>query len=86
VGGPGPGKSRDKPQDTSLATKTSFEERDFFGAAWHKLVQVKFRLPPEAYDSEPPPILGSWRNVYIVVLAWLALLIALFYLFTRYFA
>jgi hypothetical protein len=47
---------------------------------------VKFRLPPEAYDSEPPPILASWRNVYIFVLAWLALLIVLFYLFTRYFA
>jgi hypothetical protein len=54
--------------------------------AWHKLVQVKFRLPPETYDSEPPPILGSWRNVYIFVLGWLALLIVLFYLFTRYFA
>jgi hypothetical protein len=47
---------------------------------------VKFRLPPEAYDSEPPPVLGSWRNVYIFVLAWLALLIVLFYYFTRYFA
>jgi hypothetical protein len=47
---------------------------------------VKFRLPPEAYDSEPPPILRTWRNVYIFVLAWLALLIVFFYLFTRYFA
>lgn len=47
---------------------------------------MKFRLPPEAYDSEPPPILRSWRNVYIFVLGWLALLIVVFYLFTRYFA
>ena len=47
---------------------------------------MKFRLPPEAYDSEPPPMLGTWRNVYIVVLGWLALLILLFYAFTRYFA
>jgi hypothetical protein len=47
---------------------------------------MKFRLPPEAYDSEPPPMLSSWRNVYIVVLLWLAVLILLFYAFTRYFA
>jgi len=43
-------------------------------------------LPPELYNSEPPPILGRWRNVNIVVLVWLAFLIALFYGFTRYFA
>ena len=47
---------------------------------------MKFRLPPETYDAEPPPALGSWRNVYIFVLAWLAFLIAVFYAFTRYFA
>jgi hypothetical protein len=47
---------------------------------------MKFRLPPEAYDSEPPPILGTWLNVYIVVVGWLWLLIILFFLFTRYFA
>jgi hypothetical protein len=47
---------------------------------------VKFRLPPETYDAEPPPFLGSWGNVYLVVVAWLAFLIALFYGFTRYFA
>jgi hypothetical protein len=51
-----------------------------------KLVPVKFRLPPETYDAEPPPVLGSWRNVYIFVIAWLALLIVVFYFFTRYFA
>jgi hypothetical protein len=43
-------------------------------------------LPAETYDSEPPPVLGSWRTVYIFVLAWLALLIGIFYAFTRYFA
>lgn len=47
---------------------------------------MNFRLPPEAYDSEPPPMLRKWRNVYAVVLAWLTLLILLFYAFTRYFA
>jgi len=35
--------------------------------------------------DEPPPLLGSWPRVYAVVLAWVAALIALFYLFTRAF-
>jgi hypothetical protein len=47
---------------------------------------MKLRLPPEAYDSEPPPVLHKWPNVYLFVLGWLALLIALFYWFTEYFA
>ena len=47
---------------------------------------MKFRLPPETYDAEPPPFLGSWRTVYIFVIGWLVFLIALFYAFTRYFA
>jgi hypothetical protein len=47
---------------------------------------VRIKLPPESYDNEPPPILGSWRNMYLVVLGWLAFLILLFYAFTRYFA
>jgi hypothetical protein len=47
---------------------------------------MRFRLPPEAYDNEPPPILGTWANVYLSVVGWLALLISAFYLFTRYFA
>ena len=46
---------------------------------------MKFRLPSETYDSEPPPILGRWRNVYIAVMGWLAFLILVFYAFTRYF-
>jgi hypothetical protein len=36
--------------------------------------------------DEPPPFLGTWRNVYIVVLAYLACVITLFYVFTRAFA
>lgn len=47
---------------------------------------MKFRLPEAAHDSEPPPILGSWRNVYIATLTWLVILIAVFYAFTRNFA
>jgi hypothetical protein len=39
--------------------------------------------------SEPdgeaaPPVLGSWRNVYALVLAVLAVLIALFFALTRW--
>ena len=40
---------------------------------------------PELDDPEPPPFLRSWTNVYAAVLAWLAILIAIFYGFTRYF-
>ena len=35
--------------------------------------------------EEPPPFGGSWKNLYTVVLVNLAVLAALFYLFTRYF-
>ena len=33
-----------------------------------------------------PPILGSWRNIYLVVLGNLAFLILLFYLITVWFS
>jgi len=33
----------------------------------------------------PPPVGGSWRVLYAVVLANLAVLVVLFYLFTRAF-
>ena len=35
--------------------------------------------------EEPPPVGGSWKNLYAVVLLNLAALVVLFYLFTRYF-
>jgi len=34
-------------------------------------------------EDEPPPILGSWRRIYITVIGYLALLILAFYIFTR---
>ncbi|HSW49495.1 MAG TPA: hypothetical protein VLH09_04935 [Bryobacteraceae bacterium] len=37
-------------------------------------------------QEEPPPFLGSWRRLYAAVLAWLALLILLFFWFAREFA
>jgi len=36
-------------------------------------------------DESRPPFLGSWRNVYALVLLMLALDIALLYAFTRRF-
>lgn len=36
--------------------------------------------------EEPPPFGGSWRVLYALVLAWLAVLIVVFYVFTRAFA
>ena len=36
--------------------------------------------------DEPPPFLGNWSRVYALVLVYLAAVIAVFYLFTRYFA
>jgi len=44
------------------------------------------KLPVELRGGEPPPILGRWRNLNIVVLCWLAFLILLFYAFTQYFS
>ena len=45
-------------------------------------------MPPDlrAMPDEPPPFLGAWRRVYIAVIVYLALLIALCYAFTRAFA
>jgi len=36
----------------------------------------------EVVDS-PPPFLGSWKRVYIVVAVYLAVLIAAFWIFGR---
>jgi hypothetical protein len=36
--------------------------------------------------DEPPPVLGSWRRIYIFVLVYLAFLVLVFYIFTRAFA
>lgn len=36
--------------------------------------------------DEPPPFLGSWGRVYAAVILYLALLIAVFYTFTKAFS
>jgi hypothetical protein len=39
----------------------------------------------EKREEEPPPFLGSWRNIYAAIALYLVALIALFTLFTRSF-
>jgi hypothetical protein len=41
--------------------------------------------PPRPIEDPPPPLLGTWRRIYILVLVYLALLIFAFYIFTRVF-
>ena len=36
--------------------------------------------PRGSQPEEPPPVLGSWRNVYLLVLAELAVVVVLFQL------
>jgi len=42
--------------------------------------------PRKEVIDPPPPFLGSWRNVYVFVLCYLAVVIVGFYLFSRHFA
>jgi hypothetical protein len=42
-------------------------------------------VTPERDEPEaPPPLMGSWRNVYALIVINLAALIALFYALTRW--
>ena len=41
--------------------------------------------PPHPIEDSPPPLLGTWRRIYILVLAYLAFLIIAFYVFARVF-
>jgi len=36
-------------------------------------------------EESPPPFLGRWRNVYGLVLVNLAMMVVLFYIFTKVF-
>jgi hypothetical protein len=41
-------------------------------------------MPEPLYTrDEPPPFMGSWRNIYVAILIYLAVLIFIFHLFTR---
>ena len=43
-------------------------------------------IPQKHADDDPPPVLGTWTNVYKFVVVFLAVLIAIFYAFTKAFA
>jgi hypothetical protein len=58
-------------------------------AAWrlYDLSRVPDSVQPGApMPDDPPPILGTWKRLYTFVLCWLAVVILLFYAFTRFFA
>jgi hypothetical protein len=42
------------------------------------------RLRPELDDGPPPPLLGTWRRLYLLVLGELAALVIGFYALTRW--
>jgi hypothetical protein len=45
---------------------------------------VKREGSPAAAPEKPPPLLASWRNLYLVLLAELGALVLLFYALTRW--
>jgi hypothetical protein len=38
-----------------------------------------------ASEDEPPPILGTWRRIYILVLLYVAVIVVAFYAFAKAF-
>jgi len=42
------------------------------------------KTPDERLPESAPPILSSWRNVYLLVIVELGALVALFYALTRW--
>jgi hypothetical protein len=49
-------------------------------------LKSSFILHPSSLSEAPPPILGSWRNIYLLVLGALVVDILLLRLFTRLFS
>ena len=48
--------------------------------------QAEASPAPRPEMNDAPPVLGSWRNIYLFVLGTLALLVALFWALTRAYA
>jgi len=58
-------------------------------AATHELAPEPVQQPghaPEIEAEEPPPFLGTWRNVYVFVLGELVVTVLAFYALTRWFS
>ncbi|MBS1829936.1 MAG: hypothetical protein JST93_31850 [Acidobacteria bacterium] len=41
-------------------------------------------MPQHSHNDEPPPFLGSWPRVYVLVVMYLMALIVGFYVFCRW--
>ncbi len=44
---------------------------------------MEAKKPEETFIDAPPPIMGSWKRLYLFVLILHTLLIFVFYLFTK---
>jgi len=42
-------------------------------------------MEPQKPNRELPPFVKSWKQFYRLLICWLAFLILIFYIFTRYF-
>ena len=42
------------------------------------------RSAPVSRPEDPPPVLGRWRNLYVLVLCELALLVLLFHVLRKW--
>ena len=42
--------------------------------------------PTRVMEDGPPPILRTWRRLYLALVCWLAFLILMFYLFARFYS
>jgi hypothetical protein len=77
-------------QDDALTKKWSvLEHRGEPTEASQRARHVKLQLMIDDrahVADDPPPILGSWRNVYIAILIYLVVIITSFYIFTRAFS
>ena len=64
----------------------------FARRGWSKVIGATYSLRYTSeraeeramHDDEPPPFLGSWPRVYTAVLGYLAILIVLLYVVTRF--
>jgi len=42
-------------------------------------------MKPQKTNQELPPFVKTWKQFYLLLIGWLAFLIVMFYIFTRYF-
>lgn len=62
--------------------KTNPAEAPKAEGAEHLLHELDVPPPPAKAIDEPPPFLGSWRNIYLLLLIELAVLVIAFFALT----